>query len=209
MAATRTITAVFIVMLAVNGWPQSPHGRDDSPRAKSGFDGRWWLRADREERAGFIEGGADCLTWTAHEKGFSGTSQELEPRISQFYKAHPENAGVAVLDVWKRLAESSTKPSNTPEPGAEIWNNPHWYLNGDWWGSVSLLEDKGFLEGYLSCTDNRVVPKTESYSQSVGFYQRRIDSYIDAHPNSGSEPVAAILRRFRDKDGKANAKQAR
>jgi hypothetical protein len=47
--------------------------------------------------------------------------------------------------------------------------------------------------------DNRVVPKVDSYSQSVSFYQQKIDAYIKVHPKAGSEAVALILYRFRDK----------
>ena len=197
MTAPR-IAGFFMAIVAVSGLAQSPQVSGNGPRTNGRFDGRWWLRAEKEERAGFIEGAADCLTWTVHEKGFNSTSQQLAEQISGFYKAHPENVGVGVVEVWKGVAGSSPSNPNAPELKGETWSNPHWYLNADWWGSVSLLEDAGYLEGYLWCTDNCAAQGMERYSQPVAFYQKRVDAYIEAHPKSGSEAVADILRRFHD-----------
>lgn len=196
----RTICVfLIIVMLAVNGWCQSPQPPSSAPQTNQHFDGKWWLRSDKEERSGFINGAADCLTWTAHEKGFNATPEQVADKISRFYKAHPESASLAVVDVWKKVAVQP-KATKVPEAQGETWKNTHWYLNGDWWGGINLQEENGYLEGYLWCTNNRVDPKTETYSQPVSFYQKKIDAYIEAHPKSGSEAVASILHRYRDRD---------
>jgi hypothetical protein len=202
----RSICALlFILTPAVNGWCQPPQPPNNPPQAKRHFDGRWWLKAETDERAGFIEGAADCLTWTAREAGFNAAPGQVADKISRFYRSHPEARSLTVADVWRRV-EGPVRADKKPDAKGETWQNPHWYLNGDWWGSVSQTEDAGYLEGYLWCIDNRASPKDESYSQSVAFYQKRIDAYIDAHSKSGGEAVANILRRYRDKDTKSTAK---
>jgi hypothetical protein len=104
----------------------------------------------------------------------------------------------SVVEAWQRVAPQR-KATKTPEPQGEIWKNAHWYLDGDWWGGISDVEEEGYLEGHLWCMDNRVVPKVDSDSRSVIFYQQKIDAYLKVHPKAGSEAVALILNRFRDK----------
>ncbi|HVN79521.1 MAG TPA: hypothetical protein VMW38_11035 [Terriglobia bacterium] len=198
MAMQRTCELLFIGMFVLNGWCQSPQPPSNAPQRNRLFDGKWWLRADTEERSGFINGAVDCLTWTARKKGFNATPEQVADKISKFYKAHPEAASLTVVDVWEKLAPRPM-PTKTPEAQGETWKNAHWYLNGDWWGSISQLQEQGYLEGYLWCMDNRVVPKTDIYSNSVRYYQKKIDAYVEAHPKSGSEAVALILSRFCDK----------
>src|ERR1022692_1739427 len=190
---------LIFVTLAVNGWCQSTQPPISTPPTSQPFDGKWWVRADKEERYGFMNGAADCLTWTAHEEGFSGTPEQLADKISKFYKAHPEAANLAVVDVGKKVAVQP-KATKSPESQGETWKNAHWYLNGLWWRGGTLLEEKGYLQGYLWCMNNRVDPKTDSYSRPVSYYQKKIDAYIKAHPNSDDEAVANILHRYRDKN---------
>jgi len=194
----RICVLLMIVMFALNTWGQSSQPAANASRTNLIIDGKGWLKADAEERFGFINGAVDCLTWTAHQKGFNGTPEQLADKISNYYKAHPEATDLTVIDVWARVAPQSDT-NRTPEGRGETWKNAHWYLNGDWWGQINRSEARGYLEGYLWCIDNRVIPKTESFSQSVSFYQKKIDSYIDAHPNSGREAVAIILSKFCDK----------
>lgn len=190
---------LIVVMFAVNGWGELPQPSSSVPQTNQHFDGKWWLRTDKEERFGFMNGAADCLTWTVHEVGFNGTPEQLADKISKFYKAHPEAASLSVVDAWKKVGVEP-KATNGPESQGETWKNAHWYLDGLWWRGATLLEDKGYLQGYLWCINNRVVPKTESYSKPVSYYQTKIDTYIKTHPNSDSEAVANILHRYRDSD---------
>jgi hypothetical protein len=193
---------LIIVTLSASGWSQSQQPSSNPKQASQTFDGKWWLNAEAEERSGYINGASDCLTWTAHEKGFNSTPEQVAEKITRFYKAHPEARSLIVVDAWKKV-EERLKPTKIPDAGAETWKNAHWYLNGNWWGSISSLEKKGYLEGYLWCMDNRVEPKSDSYSQSVSFYQKKINSYVDTHPKSDAEAVAIILHRFRDRDAES------
>jgi len=176
---------------------QTPSNATSGPSRQ--YNGKWWVNADAPERAGFINGAGDCLTWTAHVDGFNAPPESIAGEIGKYYESHPEAAGSSVVDVWRKVAAKQRVAPASKSGDGEDWANAHWYLNGDWWGGGGLPEKQGFLEGYLWCMSNRVNPKTETYSRTVGFYQKKIDAYIDAHPKAGNEAIADILHRFRDK----------
>jgi hypothetical protein len=163
------------------------------------YDGRWWLSANHDRQAGFLEGAADCLTWVAHEKGFNGTADQLQGRITAYYKKHPEQQSMLVTEVWQEVwakLAKNVKPSKQPS-GGETWSNAHWYLDGRWWGQGSTDEENGFIEGFLWCVRSRVKDGAENYPLPNSHYFSKVDQYIRSHPDSGNKPVAEILARFR------------
>ena len=179
---------VPVVTIAQSG---PSHSRTD-------YNGKWWLSASHDRQAGFLEGAADCLTWVAHEDGFNGTADQLQGRITAYYKKHPAQQAMLVTevwqDVWSKLAKN-TKPSKQPSDG-ETWNNPHWYLDGNWWRQGSEDEEHGFIEGFLWCMRLRVKKGAEGYPLSDGHYFNKVDQYIRNHPEADDKPVAVILARF-------------
>ena len=160
------------------------------------YDGNWWLRAEGDERSGFIQGAADCLTWTAHEEGFSATPEELGDKITHYYKAHPQNLSVGVVEVWENVRPKEGLSGSAPN--AETWTSPHWYLNGLWWRQGSRLENVGFVEGYLWCVTTRLKSPAQAYSRPIAYYADHISTYIRANPKADDQAVATILERFRD-----------
>jgi hypothetical protein len=167
------------------------------------FAGTWWLKSDAEERAGLLNGVADCMTWTAHKKGFNATPEQLTDRVSKFYASHPEAVTLSVIDVWRKL-DDRPQPSTGTEGQGGTWKNAHWYLNGDWWAQISEDQQLGFVEGYLWCLRTQVLPPTDSYSASPDTYRRKIDAFVKANPKLGKEAVAVTLRRYRDQDAAAS-----
>jgi len=161
------------------------------------FNGQWWLGADIEERSGFMEGAADCLTWTAHREGFSATPNQLSPKITQYYQTHSSERKQLVTEVWKKLQPEPS--ASTHAPDGESWKNAHWYLNGLWWRQSSETEQLGFLEGYRWCMRSCVKSKSQSYSHPDGYYVAKITEFLKAHPKGDDESVASILLRYRDK----------
>jgi len=195
----RRFLSLIVLAMATGAWAQaSPSAAGGAP-AREKFSGAWWNQSDPEERSGFLNGAADCLTWTVHKKGFNGTPEQLEDKITKFYKLHPEAASLSVVDVWEKVAEQP-KASKVEEDQGEVWKNAHWYLNGEWWRQVSEAEQLGFLEGYLWCLRTQVPASTERYSKSASSYRQRIDTFVRANPKLAKEAVATTLHRFRDQN---------
>src|SRR5271165_3863518 len=195
--SVRSLLCLIALALTTDAWSQPSQSASTVVPASQKFAGTWWLKSDAEERAGFINGVADCMTWTVHEKGFNATPEQLTDRISKFYASHPEAAGLSVIDVWRKL-DDRPQPSTGTEGQGETWKNAHWYLNGDWWAQISEDQQLGFVEGYLWCLRTQVPPPTDGYSASPNTYRRKIDAFVKANPKLGKEAVAVTLRRYRD-----------
>ena len=195
----RSLFFLIIFALAVGARSQSLQPVNDAAPAKQTFDGRWWVRSDAEERSGFINGASDCLTWTAHKKGFNATPEQLANKITKFYELHPESISSSVINVWQKVADQP-KASNGGKDEGEVWKNAHWYLNGDWWAQISEDQQLGFVEGYLWCLKTQVPTPTDSYSKPPDAYRRKIDAFVKANPKLGNEAVAVTLHRYRDRD---------
>lgn len=193
------LASILAVSLGV-GFSHEQEGGTDSPqkagRREGTYDGNWWLAAAPDERSGFLNGAADCLTWAAHAKGFSATPDQLGDKITRYYKTHSADITVLVTEVWRRL-ESREHPARTT-PGAESWTNPHWYLDGLWWSQGSKSENVGFVEGYLWCATTYLKSSPDTYSRPVSYYVDQITGYTRSAPQADDEAVATILYRFRD-----------
>jgi len=186
-----------LLVLAVSRWTQTSQAAVNTGQSTQHFDGKWWSKASADERSGFINGAADCLTWTAHESGFNGTPEQLAGKISKFYKGHPESADVSVVEVWKRIWDKTPPPASATEAG-ETWKNAHWYLDGFWWLDLTQEERQGFVEGYLWCMRTHVPDSQDTYSKPVAFYVAKIDAFTKANTKADREKLASILRRYRD-----------
>jgi len=201
------LLALLFAMTAECGWSQEPEHTSSVAQASQHFDGKWWSATNSEERSGFINGVADCLTWSAHEEGFNATPEQLMDKITRFYKQHPESTDLTVVDVWRKIVGDHAL-NNGATPQGETWKNPHWYLDGFWWGEAVEVERFGFLEGYLWCMRTYVPAPSEKYSKPVGFYVEKVDTFVMANGSSKAnrEAVALILRHYRDKDDSTTPK---
>ena len=194
----RIFSCLIFLVLAINAWPQPSRPVIVAAQSKPAFDGKWWVDTELGERSGFLNGASDCLTWTAHKKGFSSTPEQIMDKIDKYYKTHPGSASLNIIDVWQKVADHPKASMATSDSG-ETWKNAHWYLNGDWWLQVGEAEQLGFVEGYLWCLRTQVPAPTDSYSGSASSYRRRIDSFVRASPKQSKESVAVTLYRYRDR----------
>jgi hypothetical protein len=186
----KKLLVVTVLAASMGSSAQTAH------RSKPQYDGTWWLAANPGERSGFINGVADCMTWEAHKQGYSATPEQLDDKITAFYSANPGSKSATVLEAWRRVSPSLTQ-ALAPK-GGETWNNPHWYLNGDWWAQSAQTEQIGFVEGYLWCIRTQVEGPHPSYSKPASFYREKINAFLTANPKLGNEAVAKTLARFKD-----------
>ena len=194
----RNLYCLIVLTLATCAWTQSSQSVVVTAPSKQTFNGKWWVNTEVGERSGFLNGAADCLTWTAHKNGFNATPEQIMDKIDKFYKSHPGSANLKVIDVWQKVVDHPKASKDVDNSNPEVWKNAHWYLNGDWWGQVYEPEQLGFVEGYLWCLRTQVTAPTESYSRSASSYRRKIDAFVRANPKLGNEAVAVTLHRFRD-----------
>ena len=203
MKTTLTTILAFVMSVGFScisaqaGRAQSSNRADKRETKEKVYDGGWWLAGDSDERSGFLDGAADCLTSVAHAKWLSHSVQGLDAKISEYYKTHPQDTGMNVADVWRQML-SESQPTK-PAPGGEVWTNPHGYYDGLWWRQGSESENRGFLEGYLWCMRTSVNQPSETYSRPISYYADKISAYIQTHPKADGEAVATILSRFRDR----------
>ncbi len=179
--------------------PQSSNKTDEQRTKQAAYDGNWWLAAESGERTGFLDGTRDCLVWVADAK-LPRDIDNLEEKIGQYYKTHPNDRSVAVSTIWQKV--STQGPPATPRPaGGEVYTNPHGYYDGEFWREGSELANRGFLEGYIWCMRTCVKEPADTYSRSIDYYFDKIWDYIEKHPGTAkyNEPIATILSRFHDR----------
>ncbi|MBZ5697141.1 MAG: hypothetical protein LAN18_01190 [Acidobacteriia bacterium] len=202
---TRTFCmAVLAATLLASPWHAAAQAQSGGPSPQSSqaqtgntYNGEWWLAVGADERAGFVDGVADCMTWVAHINGFSGTPQDVDGPIADYYQAHPADRGMIFIDVWRKIRPGGRTTGFRFAEG-HAWKDPHWYLTGLWWRQSSPDERAGFLEGYLWCLQTAVKHPRETYSRPVSYYSDQITAHVAAHPEAEDQPTAVILSRFRD-----------
>ena len=120
------------------------------------YDAAWWGNLTAEERTKFYSGVIDCYIVEAHGKTYSdGPIESVVQAISTYYQRHPEASRRSVLDVTLEVSTSDTSPHLAGErhrdPGAEYWDEPHGYFDGEYWRQSVDPERQAFVRGYLAC----------------------------------------------------------
>ena len=192
--------------LSVGAWcgpPQTLLETRASTRPKDilAYDGRWWASADENERSGFIAGTGSCLDTDGLQKIFWGDYRSIDDAIGSYYKEHPKDRTLSVMEVWGKVG--STVQERKRLEGGERYRQPGG-AEGDWYKRASRSERLGFLEGYLACLDTYFNDPPQTYSLAINYYDDRISKYVESKPSAEEEEVGEILSRFRDRtDGKS------
>lgn len=165
------------------------------------YDGKWWLSVSSLEQRGYINGDFDCDTWELADKSApNSTSEGVQRFVSQFYQ-DPPNWRAPVFRVihtfYSRHADPPQKGSRT---GGEAWSKPHGYWDGLWWkdaGYPNVLEQLGYVEGYLACYEGEVHSPKGAFSKPPAEYVSLIS---DWYKRTGKEDakIADVLFKFRD-----------
>jgi hypothetical protein len=117
----ETFFRLIVLSLATCAWSQSSQPVVVAASSEQAIDGVWWAKTEVGVRSGFINGVSDCLTWTAHKKGFNATPEQIMDKIDRYYKTHPESARLNVIDVWQKVIDYPKAGKARPDPG-ETWN---------------------------------------------------------------------------------------
>jgi hypothetical protein len=148
---------LFVVLLLLAIAVANAAG-NDPPHNK-----RWWLSLSLDEKESYQLGYEDCYVDSLKLK----SPPYLEERhsidlITAAYrngKARPTDTVSSVMKgVWAaRAGKGDVFPSTK---GAEVWTEPHGYLDGLFWKGSSDAEMLSFIEGEIDCFNGEVVSKT-------------------------------------------------
>src|SRR5260370_22657218 len=112
-----------------------------------GYDGRWWVSEDHNERSGFLTGTGSCLNTDGRQQIFWGDYASIDDAIRNYYERHPTDRRLSVMEVWGKVG-SSVHERKALE-GGERYRYPGG-PDGDWYKQAPYSERLGFLEGYLA-----------------------------------------------------------
>jgi hypothetical protein len=65
---------------------------------------------------------------------------------------------------------------------------------GKWWLAANEYQRLAFVDGYITCYYYMVDPK-RPFQENIKLYVKRVDEYLEQHPQAGDEPVDALLWR--------------
>ncbi len=161
------------------------------------FEGKWWASADPAEQRGFIVGYIDCYYDTLRRRVRSkAITDEYQKAISNFYAAHPDQNGNTVLRLMAKLVQT-LKTTVVRQPGGEVWNGRHGYLDGQWWRESTDTKRIGFLEGYTSCYEQYVKRPRVRFSRTAEEYLELLTEYFeDPRVDHTDEKIANVLHRL-------------
>ena len=190
-------TVATVLTLAGSAFSQQIGSRG---RAMS-YDGKWWLSVSSLEQRGSINRDFDCDTWELGDKlAPNATAKDAQKFVSQFYQ-DPPNWHLPVFRVihtfYSRHAEALQKGSRA---GGETWSEPHGYWDGLWWkgaGYPNILEQLGYVEGYLACYEGEAHSLKGTFSKPPAEY---VSVITDWYKRTGKEDakIADVLFKFRD-----------
>ncbi|HEY9504299.1 MAG TPA: hypothetical protein VIR01_21860 [Pyrinomonadaceae bacterium] len=168
--------------------------RLEASTAGTSFDDQWWKSSQREEQLGFINGYLNCYDVDKNLR-FEATDEEFRHAIDNDLTAAPTNVELTVPNIVDRVF-SSFKSKIPRVEGGEVWSEPHGYYDGTWWKQSSVVQQVGYLEGYLQCIerDKKGAPK---FPGNLGFYQRSINQFFE-NPQHEDVKIANVLSRVRD-----------
>ena len=197
----RRLSGIVIIATAVALCASARAQRSISAEKTVSYDGKWWLSVSSLEQRGYINGAFDCDTWELGDRSApNSTAKDVQKFVSQFYE-DPPNWHLPVFRVirtfYSRHAEARQKGSRT---GGEAWSGPHGYWDGLWWkgaGYPNILEQLGYVEGYLACYQGEAPSPKGTFSKSAGQYVSLITGW---YKTTGKEDakIADVLFKFRD-----------
>jgi hypothetical protein len=207
MKAVRNSDKIFMLVFLIAGlWTIIALGQDNGSApitrqaiGQQRFDRKWWTSVDSDEQQGFIIGFSDCYGDTLRRKVTSdATNVEFLKAMNDFYTTHTDQNPTEVPELVIRLSRT-LKSSVHHLPGAEVWNEPHGYLDGQYWNESTEKERLGFLEGYIKCYQDYARRPRVRFSCTAAEYSGLLTRYFEnpsASADHTDEKIAHVLHRF-------------
>lgn len=153
-------------------------GKDtDAMWEQKEFDGNWWMKADLDERIGFLYALDDCLTFDANPAiGFDDSWINYEKKISGYYDASSSRLSISIQSVFEDLGKRG--PLVQVARSRERYGDEFWRANDE-------ITRRGFVEGYLSCRTHQ--KGALKWSRSVAVYVQNLDDIYNADDRHGED----------------------
>jgi hypothetical protein len=199
---TKTIATLgFIALLSSTVTARTP--QTQTPDNESDYNGHWWLRLTEQEKSSYLDGDSDCYVFELDRKiRYSRSPAEDSEYVTTYYFSNPDKRSVPVFEVI-RLADDHPSLREIPK-GGEVWNEPHWFYDGDWWNQSVPAERLSFIEGFLACYSRSPHPHAK-FSKAPSQYVQLINRWYGTtsdieEPNAKhiNDKIADVLFRFQD-----------
>ncbi len=163
---------------------------------QSTLNGRWWKKADDEIRKGAIDGIVDCLKWERGKELPSLSLSALKEKVNDFYRN-----GSLKKPIQEVLLNLSNIPKSSRTGGEDYSKEKHGIFDGQYWGSASVEQQNGFVEGYLSCIECSL-----SHSESAATIVAGVSRWYETHTSSSAwdKKVADIIQKVVQKKDAIN-----
>jgi hypothetical protein len=167
------------------------------------IDGNWWRASDKAQREGFLAGYVDCSTAEAKNKVFEVQWNNYEPKITEFYNAHPTELKKPVAEVFLQVIGQYPQNPKALATG-EKYTGKHGMFDGEYWRQVPDQRE-GFVQGLLVCYQG-LKTKRATFSKPAAWYASEISKWYGVREDDPSEinekrvsvAIADVLLKFRD-----------
>ena len=165
------------------------------------YKGRWWLSLSEEKRVIFLDGYLDCYKFEANRSDRFGALFLRAKQVTAMYETDPTTLGVSVADAFYKFRLKESDPE--PMPGGEVWSEPHWYYDGEFFRQMGPSGRVVFLEGYMYCLERSVPSLRRAFPRTVQHYSNLVTTWFEIDDEKETinietmrEPIATVLKRF-------------
>ena len=188
----------------------SPNFAVGQPKAEGTYNGHWWLAITHQEQSGFLNGYLDCYTY--EHKGparFTNHPPAIaRVLVTRYYRENSSRLSNLVSSVFLGLRDSPGKAA--VDRYGEPIKGTHGFYRGLYWMQISdypgpQLEQRGYIEGYLTCHARLNHNSGGTFSKPAADYVKLITQWYGFNPETGDinakrQPtaIADVLFKFRD-----------
>ncbi|MGC8917641.1 MAG: hypothetical protein ACP5NF_11760 [Thermoanaerobaculum sp.] len=161
------------------------------------FDGNWWMRVSRGQRAAFISGFFDCAWYERKlEFTYSLPISWAARRTTEYLQAMPEARTLSLEKVFQRVAELPQVKSRLKIDPHDVGIKPHFGFNSWFWTDSLHSRElrEAYVAGYLQCNLMGSSTLTDIDTRRLAGYADEISRFYGVSPSGGTIVNAVVDR---------------
>jgi hypothetical protein len=169
----------------------------------TGYDGKWWLSVDSQQRTGFVVGYLVYYRFdTQGEVKFENSILLYVTRVNGYLRDHPDEQGKSIEDLL-RAVNSPQQRRKGPAAGP-VPHEKYSIYDGEYWRESSLKARLGFVQGFLDCYSRYGGGKKGTFPKLAEQYDLAITKWYeitddgDINAEKSSEKIPNVLFRLAD-----------